>query len=218
VKQYLDLIVGGKMGSVDKTAGEMLSGAHSTLTGLLNLIADWLKLARIDAGDIAGGMEQVDIKPVLQSVVDELEPRAREAGVYVRLDVSFAPCKVTAHAEALSVVFRNLVANAIKYNRPEGTVVLEGTCVDGNLRVDVRDTGIGIPAEEMPFIFEDFFRVKSSRTADIPGTGLGLSIVKKIVEGHHGSVDVQSAVDEGTTFSVYLPLSRADSDVCEEED
>jgi signal transduction histidine kinase len=218
VKQYLDLIVGGKMGSVDETAAEMLSGAHGTLTGLLDLIADWLRLARIDAGDIAGGMEQVDIRPVLQGVVEELRPQAEAAGVDVRLDVSFTPCKVTAHAESLSVVFRNLLANAIKYNRPEGTVVLEGTCADGNLRVDVRDTGIGIPSEEMPFIFEDFFRVKSSKTAEIPGTGLGLSIVKKIVEGHHGSIDVQSAVDEGTTFSVYLPLSREASDVCEDED
>mgnify|MGYP001118324258 CR=1 FL=1 len=215
VKQYLDLIVGGKMGKVDETAGEMLSGAHSTLTGLLDLIADWLRLARIDAGDIAGGMEQVDIKPVLEAVVEELRPQAEEAGVDLRVDVSFAPCKVTAHADALKVVFRNLVGNAIKYNRPEGTVVIEGSCVGGNLRVDVRDTGIGIPAEEIPFIFEDFFRVKSSRTAEIPGTGLGLSIVKKIVEGHHGSVEVQSAVEEGTTFSVFLPLSRADDQASE---
>jgi signal transduction histidine kinase len=218
VKQYLDLIVGGKMGSVDETAGEMLSGAHSTLTGLLEIIADWLRLARIDAGDIAGGMEQVDIRPVLEGVVEELEPQASEAGVEVRVDVSFTPCRVTAHKEALRVVFRNLVGNAIKYNRPDGTVAIEGSCVDGNLRVDVRDTGIGIPSEEIPFIFEDFFRVKSSRTAEIPGTGLGLSIVKKIVEGHHGSVDVQSAEDEGTTFSVFLPLSREDEQACEEED
>ncbi|MBN2564953.1 MAG: response regulator [Candidatus Eisenbacteria bacterium] len=210
VKQYLDLIVGGKMGSVDETAGEMLSGAHSTLTGLLDIIADWLKLARIDAGDIAGGMEQVDIRPVLEKVVEELRPSADQAGVDVRLDVAFAPCAVAAHPEALAVVFRNLVGNAIKYNRPKGRVVLEGTCVDGNLRVDVGDTGIGIPEAEIPFIFEDFFRVKSSKTADIPGTGLGLSIVKKIIEGHHGSVEVQSTENEGTTFSVYLPLSRAE--------
>jgi two-component system, sensor histidine kinase and response regulator len=208
VKQYLDLIVGGKMGSVDETAGEMLAGAHSTLTGLLDIIADWLKLARIDAGEIVGGMEQVEVRPLLEAVLAEFRPRAEEAGVDLRLDVAFTPCSVTAHPESLAVVFRNLVGNAIKYNRPEGTVVLEGTCVDGNLRVDVRDTGIGIPAAEIPFIFEDFFRVKSSKTAEIPGTGLGLSIVKKIVEGHHGSVEVQSAEGEGTTVSVFLPLSN----------
>jgi two-component system phosphate regulon sensor histidine kinase PhoR len=115
-----------------------------------------------------------------------------------------------AHPEALSVVFRNLVSNAIKYNTPEGRVVLEGACSDGNLRVDIRDTGLGIPETEIPFIFEDFFRVKSSKTAEIPGTGLGLSIVKKIVEGHHGSIEVESAEGEGTSFSVYLPLVCTD--------
>jgi two-component system sensor histidine kinase/response regulator len=207
VKQYLDLIVGGRMGSVDETAAEMLSGAHSTLTGLLDIIADWLKLARIDIGDMAGGMEQIDVRPVIEKVVSELHPSAAEAGVDVRLDVAFAPCKVSANPEALTVVFRNLLSNAIKYNRRDGTVVIEGTCGDGNLRVDVRDTGIGIPGDDLPFIFEDFFRVKNSLTAEIPGTGLGLSIVKKIVEGHHGSVEVDSAVGEGTSFRVFLPLA-----------
>jgi signal transduction histidine kinase len=211
VKQYLDLIVGGKMGTVDEVAGEMLAGAPSTLTGLLSIIADWLKLARIDAGDIAGGMEEVDVRALLEKVVEELASRAEEASVALRLDFALPSCAVTAHADSLAVVFRNLISNAIKYNKPAGTVVVEGTCLDGNLRVDVRDTGMGIPATEIPFIFEDFFRVKSSKTAEIPGTGLGLSIVKKIVEGHHGSVEVESAEGEGTSFSVFLPLVCADA-------
>ncbi len=214
VKQYLDLVVGGKMGSIDDTAREMLTGAHSTLRGLLEIIADWLKLAKIDPGDMADHMEQIEIGPVLSRVVAELEECAHDAGVEIRLDAPFDTCKVTAHPEALGMVFRNLISNAVKYNTRGGSVVLEGACVDGNLRIDVRDTGLGIPQDEIPFIFEDFFRVKSSKTAEIPGTGLGLSIVKKIVEGHHGSVDVDSAEGEGTTFSVFLPLAGAE---CEEE-
>ena len=218
VKQYLDLIVGGKMGSVDETAGEMLSGAHSTLTGLLNIIADWLKLARIDAGDVAGRMEQVNVLPILEKIAEELGPRADEASITIRLDCALPSCTVTAHEESLAVVFRNLVSNAIKYNKPGGTVVIEGACIDGNVRVDVRDTGIGIPAEEIPFVFEDFFRVKSSKTAEIPGTGLGLSIVKKVVEGHHGSVEVESAEGEGTSFSVFLPLVHENAGTTEQAD
>jgi two-component system sensor histidine kinase/response regulator len=212
VKQYLDLIVGGKMGSIDETAKEMLDGAHGTLVGLLNLIADWLELARINAGDIAGGMEDIEIWPVLSKVIEEMRPFAEERGVTLRLDPPPERMRVRAHAESLAVVFKNLVSNAIKYNRPNGSVILDGQVTDGTLRVDVRDTGIGIPSEEIPFIFEDFFRVKSSKTAEIPGTGLGLSIVKKIVEGHHGTVEVESKQEEGTAFSVYLPLLRqADS-------
>ena len=210
VKQYLDLVVSGKMGSIDDTAREMLDGAHGTLIGLLDLIADWLELARINAGDIAGGMAEIDVWPVLKKVVDEMVPSASERQVTLRLDPPPGRTMVSAHAESLAVVFRNLISNAIKYNRPNGSVILEGQATDGQLRVDVRDTGMGIPSDEIPFIFEDFFRVKSSKTAEIPGTGLGLSIVKKIVEGHHGSVEVASRQNEGTAFSVYLPLLRQD--------
>ena len=210
VKQYLDLIVGGKMGSIDDTAREMLQGAHGTLKGLLNIIADWLELSRINAGDIAGGLEETDVWPILAAVIEDMRPFADEKGVTLRLDPPPERTKIRAHAESLTVVFKNLVSNAIKYNRPKGSVVLEGRATNGSLRVDVRDTGMGIPDEEIPFIFEDFFRVKSSKTAEIPGTGLGLSIVKKIVEGHHGSVEVASKQDEGTAFSVYLPLVQED--------
>jgi two-component system sensor histidine kinase/response regulator len=209
VKQYLDLIVGGKMGTIDDTAREMLAGAHGTLKGLLDIIADWLKLSRISAGDIAGGMERIELWPVLAKVVDEMEPFAREKDVAVRLDPSPESCLVDAHPESMEVVFKNLLSNAIKYNRPGGSVILEGSCADGCLRVAVSDTGIGIPKKEMPFIFEDFFRVTCSQTADIPGTGLGLSIVKKIIEGHHGTIDVESEEGEGTVFGVRLPLYRS---------
>jgi two-component system sensor histidine kinase/response regulator len=218
VKQYLDLIVGGKMGTIDATAREMLEGAHGTLTGLLGIIADWLELSRISAGDIAGAMEETELWAVLETVVEEMKPFAAEKNVTLRLDPPPKSCRVNAHAKSMGVVFKNLVSNAIKYNRPEGTVTIEGLCVDGNLRVQVRDTGMGIPEKELPFVFEDFFRVTSSKTADIPGTGLGLSIVRKIVEGHHGTVDVQSREDEGTVVEVQLPLFRCEEkeeDVCD---
>ncbi|MCK4510987.1 hybrid sensor histidine kinase/response regulator [bacterium] len=206
VKQYLDLIVGGKMGKVDETAGEMLEGAHSTLEGLLQLIADWLKLARINAGDIAGGMVDTDARPILEKAAEDLTSYADSKGVKLILQCPSEACPLRAHAESLEVVLKNLVSNAIKYNRESGTVTVSGEVADGRLRIDIVDTGIGIPEHEIPFIFEDFFRVKSSKTASIPGTGLGLSIVKKILEGHHGTVEVESKVDEGTRFSVFLPL------------
>jgi signal transduction histidine kinase len=184
----------------------MLEGAHGTLIGLLGIIADWLQLSRINSGDIVGGMKETELWPLLEKIVEDMQPFAKDKGITLRLDPPPDSCTVSAHPESIGVVFKNLVSNAIKYNRESGTVALEGLCVDGNLRVQVRDTGIGIPEKELPFIFEDFFRVTSSQTADIPGTGLGLSIVKKIVEGHHGTIGVQSKEGEGTVFEVQLPL------------
>jgi signal transduction histidine kinase len=218
VKQYLDLVVGGKMGQIDETAQEMLSGAHSTLLGLLNIIADWLKLARINAGDIAGGMEEIEIGPVLEKAVAESKPFSDERDVTVALELPDESCRISAHAESLDVVFKNLLSNATKYNRPQGSVTIKATCTNGSLRIDVEDTGLGIPKEEIPFIFEDFFRVKSSKTAEIPGTGLGLSIVRKIVEGHHGSVEVDSTEGEGSVFTVFLPLVLGESEPEQEVD
>jgi len=206
VKQYLDLICGGKMGSVDETAQEMLAGARSTLAGLLNIIADWLKLARIDAGDIAGGMDDIEIAPIIEKTAEDMRGLAEDGCVELLIGDLPESCRLRAHSESLEVVFKNLITNAVKYNRPHGSVRVSAVCSDGNVRVTVADTGIGIPEAELPFIFEDFFRVKSSRTAEIPGTGLGLSIVKKIVEGHHGSIGVHSTVDKGTEFVVALPL------------
>jgi two-component system sensor histidine kinase/response regulator len=208
VKQYLDLIVTRKMGKIDDVAAEMLGGAFSTLTRLLDIIADWLELSRINAGDIAGGMKEIEFWPVLERVVADMAPFAKDKSVTITLEAAPEACKVVAHAQSLEVVFKNLVSNAIKYNKPRGSVALSGRCVDGNLQVDVRDTGIGIPRQDLPFIFEDFFRVKSSKTAEITGTGLGLSIVKKIVEGHHGSLQVDSTEDGGTAVTVILPLAR----------
>jgi signal transduction histidine kinase len=205
VKQYMDLILGKKMGQIDETAEEMLGGAHGTLTGLLDIIADWLKLARTNAGDIAGGLEPTKIMPVLDKVARDLQPFADDKGVTLRIERLNEMCLINGHAESLEVVFKNLVSNAIKYNRPNGSVIVESLCAEGTLKVEVRDTGIGIPKDEMPFIFEDFFRVKSGKTAEIPGTGLGLSIVQKIVDGHHGSVEVESTEGDGTVFTVYLP-------------
>jgi len=211
VKQYLDLVVGGKMGTVDATARELLTGAHGTLTGLLDIIADWLQLARINSGDITGAMTELRVGPLLEKVVRDLTPLAADRGVTLRLEAGDGDCSARGHSESLEVAFRNLVTNAIKYNRPGGSVTLSTRCAQGSVGVSVADTGIGIAKADIPFVFEDFFRVKSSKTAEIPGTGLGLSIVKKIVEGHNGTVAVESTEGVGTTFTVTLPL--ADSGV-----
>jgi signal transduction histidine kinase len=208
VKQYLDLILEGKMGSIDGTAEEMLRGAHGTLDGLLELIADWLELSRISAGDIAGSLEELDLGVLLARVVDDMRPFAERGGVTLTLDPVPDRCHVKGHEESLEVVFKNLISNAIKYNRPNGSVRLAAECAGGSLRIDVSDTGIGVPEQELGFLFEEFFRVKSSKTSEIPGTGLGLSIVKKILDGHHGSIEVESKQDEGTIMRTYLPLAR----------
>jgi signal transduction histidine kinase len=105
----------------------------------------------------------------------------------------------------LKQVMINLVDNAIKYNRPGGSVKLSVRVDANNIVIQVSDTGTGIPQEDLAHIFDRFFRVEKSRSRDRGGSGLGLAIVKKIVEDHGGTVSVQSKMGEGSTFSVILP-------------
>ena len=113
-----------------------------------------------------------------------------------------------ADAEELSRLFTNLISNAVKYNRPHGRVEITQT-PDGNFaRLSIKDTGLGIPAAALPKLGREFFRAKTSATKAIVGSGLGLSVVKRILEAHHGRLEVESTEGQGSTFTVLLP--RAD--------
>lgn len=101
----------------------------------------------------------------------------------------------------------NLIGNAVKYNRDGGTVGIQASRLDGKARIDVADNGLGIQAQNLPHIFDDFFREKRKETRDIEGNGLGLAIVKRLVERSSGKIEVQSTEGVGSTFSVYLPLN-----------
>jgi two-component system phosphate regulon sensor histidine kinase PhoR len=113
---------------------------------------------------------------------------------------------ISANREDLTRVFTNLMDNAIKYNRRGGKVFLRAKAIEAFLQVEVQDTGIGIPQEEREKIFDEFYRVKSRATQGIGGTGLGLSIAKKVLEAHNGHLEVESTLNEGSTFRVLLPL------------
>jgi len=105
-------------------------------------------------------------------------------------------------------LFTNLVSNAIKYNREEGRVRIALRSAGEYLRADVEDTGIGMSPEDQQRLFEEFFRAKTPETQKVTGTGLGLSLVKRIVDGYHGRIEVQSELGKGSMFSVYLPVTR----------
>jgi signal transduction histidine kinase len=115
---------------------------------------------------------------------------------------------VLADEQSLEQVFSNLISNAIKYNKPEGSVVITVREEDGTLVADVIDTGIGISREHLPLVFDQFYRVSRGEDQKTKGTGLGLAIAKKIVEAHNGSIQVASEPGQGSTFSVRLPKAE----------
>jgi signal transduction histidine kinase len=116
--------------------------------------------------------------------------------------------QLTGDPECLKEAFSNLLSNAIIYNREGGSVTVTVREQGDDLAVEVSDTGIGISKENLSFIFDEFFRVRSKETQHITGTGLGLPIVKRIIEAHDGSVKVASELGRGTTFSIFLPKAQ----------
>jgi signal transduction histidine kinase len=146
----------------------------------------------------------VDLRELVEDAVAATAPAAAGAGVAVRLD---APAAVIAEVDAHRVrqVVDNLLSNAVKYTEPGGAVTLALGEADGEVALDVSDTGIGIAADELEHVFARFFRGGQAQRQHIPGTGIGLSIVSAIVEAHGGRIEVDSEPGRGTTFRVRLP-------------
>ena len=206
IQQYFEVILAGMAGTVDDKPREMIRKAGERLNGLMSLINDWLDLARIDKGALVDRLRLVEVGAVIEKLIGFLAPAARESGVALEWGTPpQAGLAVLGDEAALEQVFTNLLHNAIVYNKAGGRVEV-GIRDEGNeVAVEVRDTGIGIAAEHLPLIFDQFYRVRRSEGAKTKGSGLGLSIVKKIVEAHNGRVEVASEVGVGTVFTVRLP-------------
>jgi two-component system, OmpR family, sensor histidine kinase SenX3 len=171
---------------------------------LARLLHDLLDLRRLEE---RGPLERVpvDLAERARLVLADQVPRAEEADVTLALE---APdhAMVAGVAGDLEVIVKNLVGNAIQYNRPGGSVTVTIEARDGQQVLTVTDTGIGIPRQDLQRVFERFYRVDAARSRETGGTGLGLSIVRHAVERHGGSIRVDSLLGEGTTFTVTLPI------------
>ena len=174
----------------------------------MNRLSDQLLLLSEGSQDQAK-WSVVDMASLLEEVTREFSANAAAAGVGLELESAPEEMLVRGDSLYLKQAIINLVDNAIKYNRPEGTVKVLAQVEDSQLVLQVQDSGIGISQADQQRIFDRFYRVDKSRSRAQGGSGLGLAIVKNIVEGHGGTISVQSALDEGSTFRIILPLHRS---------
>jgi two-component system phosphate regulon sensor histidine kinase PhoR len=168
------------------------------------LLDDLLTLSRLEAVSEPQEREPVDLPAVARRALALVTAAAREKRVRLELEEKAVP-RIQGEADALERMIVNLVDNAIKYNRPEGRVTVRLAPADGQVVVEVTDTGIGIPPESLSRIFERFYRVDKGRAREEGGTGLGLAIVKHVAQSHGGQVEVESRMGRGSTFRVRLP-------------
>lgn len=170
-----------------------------------NLIDDILELSAIEAGTVTVEVEPVRLHALVNDVLTALASRA--AARHIKLSNETATDAIVyADARRLEQMITNLVDNAIKFNREQGSVTINHQRVEGRDRIRITDTGEGIPPEHVRRIFERFYRVDRARSRAMGGTGLGLAIVKHLARAHNGEVSVQSALGEGSTFIIELPI------------
>jgi signal transduction histidine kinase len=188
----------------EQTAG-MINRALSRLTQGLDLVVDLLALTTARDAPLQEARVWTDPQRLLEQVADEQADAARQAQVALTLDLEAHLGPIWAQPEGLVTVLRNLISNALKYTPPGGEVTVTARQDAEATYLTVSDTGIGIPEEDLPRVFEEFFRSPAARERDPGGTGLGLAIVKSIVEAHGGEISVRRREAGGTVFEVTLP-------------
>lgn len=187
------------------TVREFVGDIGQEAQRLNRITEDLLRLTRLDSGHTAQA-ETVEIQPVLQRVVRMLQPVAQEKKIHLTYSVE-QPAAVTATEDDIHQILYNLMENGIKYTASEGFVHTSVTVEDQQAVIRVEDNGVGIPEEDLEHIFERFYRVDKMRSRSMGGTGLGLSIVRDTVERRGGSVTAAHREEQGTVFTVRLPLA-----------
>jgi len=204
IQSYIGVMLGGYSGELNEKQKGMLDRSSHRITELLGLISDLLDIPRIETGQLVQEMKDISLRQAIRNSLQEQRSLAKEKGVKLKVDMPDTLPKIHGSSTRLQQVVTNLVNNAINYT-PEGTVTIRAYEDDSYIKVEVADTGIGIPTEDLSRLFDDFFRASN---VEIKGTGLGLSIVKRIVEAHGGKIWVESPnpeSNEGSIFTFTLP-------------
>jgi signal transduction histidine kinase len=207
---YLEILRDGEAGALNDDQAHFLAIVDRNCRRLNDLIDDILLTARMDSGRFSLERQPVDLAALVSTQVESMRATAQQAGVDLRLVVDEAPRTIDADPMRLGQMLDNLLSNAVKFTPAGGRVTVSVTALGDIAHLEVSDTGVGIPEDELGKLFERFYRA-STATA-IKGTGLGLSITKGIVEAHGGTIAVRSEPGVGTTFSVDLPLPAANQE------
>ncbi|MGV8153641.1 MAG: ATP-binding protein [Alkaliphilus sp.] len=204
IKSYTETLLDGAVEEGEMTR-KFLSTINSETDRMTRLVRDLLQLSNLDSKQIKWDKKTMNVDDVIRRVIYKLEMSIQKK----QLKVTYIPLEkgimVYADEDRIEQVLLNIISNAVNYTASGGTINIETRRIRATLQIRISDNGIGIPSEDMPRIFERFYRVHKARTRDMGGTGLGLAIAKEIVEAHGGSISVLSNVKEGTEVTILLP-------------
>jgi signal transduction histidine kinase len=208
VSGFLELL-GDEEDSLGLSGRTYLTAARRGTDRLQRIVEDLLLVGQIEADRLELVTEPLDLTELAAAAIEAVRPAADEKGVAITLDAE-EPLPIEADSARLTQVLDNLLSNAVKFTPAGGAVILSVSGGDGRRRIEITDNGIGVPYEELGQVFSRFYRASNATRRAIPGTGLGLVIARAIVEGHDGTVSLDSREGEGTSVTVQLPLRQAD--------
>lgn len=185
---------------------QIINNIHNETMRLNALASAFLDLARLESGRVQFRKSVFSLADLMYECKDIMASKAIEDNIQLRVESPEELPLLEADRDKMKQVLLNLLSNAIKYNRPNGTVMLRAEVRENEIGIFVQDTGIGIPDEALPHLFQKFYRVREHE-ARASGTGLGLSICKEIVHAHGGRIEVKSKIGVGTVFMIFLPRS-----------
>lgn len=202
---YVELVLSDDTPALAHEHAHHLEVVERNARRLVRLVGDLLFAAQLEGAPLLLKPGAVDLVQLVHDAIELARPRAEEAAVMLEIElVSPGPC--VGDRDRLAQVLDNLISNALKFTPPGGCVSVRLRTDDGRARIQVADTGVGIPPEDLPHLFDRFYRARNVAEQAVPGLGLGLMIVRAIAEAHGGAVMVRSEVGRGTTFTVLLPL------------
>ena len=213
VRSYAETLVEAGEELPPETTRSFLGVILSESDRMTKLVQDLLALSKFDAGEVDFRMEPFDACQAVRKVYEAMRLDVAKHGLDLNLSLPAGPAWVLGDRDRIEQVIINITTNAVRYTSEGGSVEMSAALKGSEVLLSVQDTGIGIPKEDIPRIFDRFYRVDKARSRALGGTGLGLSIAFEIVRRHNGRMEIESEVGKGTTMTVHLPcLAEGEKD------
>jgi len=207
VQQNLFVLISELSNQLTEDQKARFARMQANLTDLINLILTWLRVLSVDVMKIRENFKPIPISAIISKATESVLPNANRKDIEIISSVKEPLPLVNGDEGTLVETIVNILGNAVKYSRTGSQIIIKAEEIENDIMISVADTGIGIPKEDLPFIFNDFYTGKDGQKIE-KSTGLGLAIARRIIEAHNGSVSVESEFGKGSTFEIRIPALK----------